>query len=149
MMTACGESRKAAEPEKLGEKFEKTAVITMYDREYTAKLRRGGADIWECEFTQPETVAGLKMTASGDNCRLEFQGLEYTADRSVLPEYGAMPLITGALDAMIAGRDISCTEKDGKLTETGIISGQDFTARVSKGEIRSLEISDCLKAKFS
>lgn len=148
LITGCSGEREAAKPEKVGEEFDKTAAVTLNDREYTLTLHRGGADIWECEFTQPECVAGLKMTTAADSCRMEFCGLEYMADREDLPEYGMMPLLTRALDAVIAGRDVSCTEGKDCVKEVGQVSDRSFTAEIEDGEIRSVEIAGLLSAEF-
>lgn len=149
LLTSCGEKREAVKPEALSEDFDKTAVITLDGSSYTAEFRRGGADIWECEFVEPETIAGLKLTASGEVCKIEFKGLDYTVQRDDLPEYGVMPLITECLDSLIAGRDISCV-KDGKtVTEKGMVNGEDFSAQIKDGELVSLQIARKLTADFS
>lgn len=148
LTTGCGDKRVSVKPEKVTEDFDKTATVTLNGREYTAQLHRGGADIWECEFTEPECVAGLKITTAADSCRMEYGELEYLADREALPEYGMMPLLTRTLDAIIAGRDISCTEGKDCQNEIGQISEQTFTAKVKNGEIVSVDIAGCLSAEF-
>lgn len=148
LMTGCAGEKVSVKPEKVSEEFHKTATVTLNGRDYTATLHRGGADIWECEFTEPECVAGLKLTTAADSCRMEFGELEYMADRETLPEYGMMPLLTKTLDAVIAGRDVSCSEGKDCTTEIGQISEQTFTAKVKNGEIVSVEIAGCMSAEF-
>jgi len=145
---SCGNSRKAEKPVGLSEDFQKTAEITLDGKKYAANFKRGGADVWECEFTYPETIEGLKLTCSGEECRMDFQGLTYTTSRECIPEYGIMPLVTGSVDDVIAGRDVSCTSDGKTVTEKGIVNGEDFTAIVKNNELVSLEIAQKLTVKF-
>ena len=149
LLTSCGGISKSAEPEKLSEDFSADAQITYDEREYAANFKRGGADLWECEFTAPETIKGLKLTATGELCKLEFMGLTYSLERSDVPEYGIMPLITSVVEDLIACRDLTCTSSEEGTKECGIVSGQDFTATVKDGKLISIQISDDLTAEFT
>ena len=147
-LTGCAAQEKSARPQKIADSFDKTARLTFYGRSYTAELRRGSAGVWECEFSEPECIAGLKLTAEPDGCRMETGELSYFAESTVLPETGLMPMLTGALEDVIAGRDVSCTEGKGCTTEVGSTADQSFTAKVKDGEVISLEINGCLSAEF-
>lgn len=149
LLTGCGAERTAAKPAALDKSFEKTAVIEYFGREYTAKLRRGGEGVWECSFISPDTIAGLTMTSDSEVCRMEFDDIEYLCSRGQYPEYGLLPLLTGSLDALITGEDISCTEHRDHTEEKGETAGQSFTANISGGELRELEIEGCMKAEFT
>ncbi|MBQ8966171.1 hypothetical protein [Ruminococcus sp.] len=147
-MSACKAERRATEPKKLSAELDKTAHITLNGREYTAHLRRGGDGIWECAFSEPECLAGLTMTCDPEGSRMAYEGLEYYISPENMPEYGLMPLLTSALDDVAEGRDISCTEAEGCIRETGQAAGQSFTAEVKDGGIVSLEIAGVLSAEF-
>ena len=58
-------------------------------------------------------------------------------------------MLTAALDEVITGRNISCTEGKNCLTEVGQAAGQSFKASVKNGEITELEIAGQLTAKFT
>lgn len=148
LLTGCGTESTSARPEKLSGDIDSSAEITLFGREYKAELRRGGEGIWECGFTEPESLSGLKMTYDSTGCRMEMEGLEYMCDSSTLPEYGLMPLLAGAVDTMIEGKDISCTECDGITVETGETAGQRFTAKVKDGELIELEVERGLTVRF-
>jgi hypothetical protein len=148
-LVGCGAERKSAKPEKLSRDIDTTAEITLFGREYKAELRRGGEGVWECGFTEPESLAGLKMTYDSENCRMELNDLQYQCDGAALPEYGLMPLLAGTVDTLIDGKDISCTECDGYTLETGETSGQKFTAKVKDGELTELEVEKALTVRFS
>ena len=148
VLTGCGAESISARPAKLGKNFDRTAEIEYFGREYTAQLRRGGDGVWECSFTSPDTVAGLKMTSDSESCRMELDSLEYLCGSGQLPEYGLMPMLTGTLDTLIKGEDISCTEHGDHTEERGETAGQRFTANIKDGELRELDIEGCMKAKF-
>ena len=147
LLTGCGDRRTAAKPEVVSGEFDKAAQMTFNGRSYKAQLRRGGEGVWECEFTEPECIAGLRLTNDVSGCMMEYDGLEYmTGD---MPRYALMPLLTGALDDVISGSEVSCTEGKDCTDETGQISGQTFTAKVKNGEVISMEIKGVLSAEFS
>ncbi|MCR5542423.1 MAG: hypothetical protein K6F71_16580 [Ruminococcus sp.] len=147
-LVGCGAERKSAKPEKLSGDMDKTAEITLFGREYKAELRRGGEGVWECGFTEPESLAGLKMTYDTENCRIELDGLQYQCDGAALPEYGLMPLLATALETLIDGKDISCTVRGDYTEETGETSGQRFVAKVKGGELTELEVDKALTVRF-
>lgn len=149
LLSGCSKPKAPDEPPEFSQEFEKTAVLRASGREYKVQLRRGGADIWECVFTEPETIEGLRMTASGETCKLEFKGLEYTAERSDLPEYGVMPLVTQSVDALIEQRNITYTESEDSVVCRGTIKDRDFTAQARDNEIVSIDIPGCMSAEFS
>ena len=149
LLSSCsGAARQAKEPVKLPEEFEKNAVVTVGKLEYTADLHRKGADIWEWEFTEPDTIKGLKLTAAGDSCTMELEGLRVSADRSKLPEYGMMPLLDGVLEQLISGKNVSCVAQGKTLLETGTSAGLDYTAKFKGDEVVSVEIDQALRVKF-
>lgn len=148
MMCSCGESRRAVKPETIPENFSKSAEITFDDNTYCANFRRGGSDIWECEFTSPETIEGLKITCSGELCTLNFNELSYSLDRANVPQYSVVTLMIKTLETLISGKELSCTENGDIITERGLVSGEDFTAVIKKGELQEITIAQNFTAKF-
>lgn len=152
-LTACssGGARKAAQPYALGPEFERCAVMTVDGREYTAQLRRAEGEtgpLWECAFTSPETVSGLKFTLAGEDCRLESNGLSYTTGRSGLPQYAAVPMLTDGLDMLISARDLTCTADGETLTERGVLQGLDLCAVIEGDKLTALTVGDELNVYF-
>ncbi|MDO4944609.1 MAG: hypothetical protein Q4E74_05330 [Ruminococcus sp.] len=146
---SCGGDRQSVKPEAIPEDFSKSAEITLDDNTYCADLRRGGDDIWECEFTSPETIEGLKITCSGDLCTLDFKELSYTLDRADVPQYSVVALVTKTVENLISGKELSCTESNGTVTERGIVNGEDFTAVIKKGELTEITVAQNFTVKFS
>lgn len=148
-LAGCGADRTSVKPEKLSGDIDKSAEITLFGREYKVELRRGGEGTWECGFTEPENLAGLKITYDSESCRMEMNALEYQCDKKALPEYGLMPLLATTLETLIEGKDVSCTERDGITVETGKTAGQRFTAKVKDGELTELEVEGAMTVQFS
>lgn len=150
MLCSCKSSEKTVKPVKLDENFKAQATVTVDGTEYTANLTRSGADVWECEFTAPETIEGMVMTCSGDSAELEFMGLEYKTDRANIPESSAVTLISAAVEKIISQKGVSYMQNDkGIITVSGDVKGQAFTAGMKNGKLRSLSISSELEVKFS
>ena len=124
MLTGCGAESHTKGKEVISGEFDKTANITIGGREYEARLRRGGAGMWECEFTAPECISGLTLTASPEICVISAEGLTYEADIAELPDSGLVPQVTKALDDIIAGKGTS---------------GEGYHAETKGGEIISLQ----------
>lgn len=144
---SCSAKKTEQAPPELPKDISQSVVMEISGREYKADLRRGDADIWECAFTSPETVEGLTLTLSGEDCKLSYNGLEYTAGRSDIPECGAVPMLTSSIDDIILRKDITCTEKDGNTLCRGSVRGYDFAAEINGAELVSLDIPNCVSMK--
>ena len=141
-------SQGSAKPCEIDEKFTSQVKITHGAREYTATVSRADADIWQMEFSAPETVAGLKLGFTGNVCTLEMQGLKYELESKSLPQWSSASLCCGALEEIINKRGMTCTKDGSTVTEKGSVNGQDFTAQFEDGKIKELTFSDQLKCEF-
>mgnify|MGYP000728851864 FL=1 len=147
-LCSCGESSEV-KPVKLAEDY-KTPEITIDGTEYVASFTREGADMWECEITVPETVSGMVITYSGESARLEYKGLTYETDRGNIPESSAVTMTAAVLDKLISQKGVTYLKNDkGDITATGQIKGQDFSAKINGGKVKSLEISGVVSVKFT
>ena len=134
-LCSCGESTEV-KPVKLAEDYKTPAEFTIDGTEYVASFTRGGADMWECEITAPETVSGMVITCSGESARLEYKGLTYETDRGKIPESSAITMTAAVLDKLISQKGVTYLKNDkGDITATGQIKGQDFSAKIN-GDIR-------------
>jgi hypothetical protein len=122
--------------------------ITNGEKQYTATLTRADTEIWQMDFTAPETVSGLKLGFTGEVCTLEMQGLKYELDRKNVPQWSCASLCCGALEEIISKRDMTCTSDGDTVTEKGSVNGQDFTAQFEDGKIKELTFSDQLRFEF-
>lgn len=146
-LCSCSSSSQA-KPCDVDEKFQSEVKITQNEKEFCAKLSRADADIWEMDFSKPDTVAGMKLTLSGNVCTLDFKGLKYELDRKDVSQYSMANLCCGAMEDIIGKRDLTCTKDGDKLTEKGTVNGQDFTAVFEDGKIKELTVQGQLKCEF-
>lgn len=148
-LCSCGESSEV-KPVKLAEDYKTSAEFTIDGTDYAANFTRGGADMWECEITAPETVNGMVITCSGESARLEYKGLTYETERGNIPESSAVTMTATVLDKLIAQKGVTYLKNDkGDITATGQVKGQDFSAKVKGGKVKSLEISGEVSVKFT
>lgn len=148
-LCSCGESSEV-KPVKLAEDYKTPAEFTIDGTEYVANFTREGADMWECEITAPETVSGMVITCSGESARLEYKGLTYETDRGNIPESSAVTMTAAVLDKLISQKGMTYLKNDkGDITATGQIKGQDFSAKIKGGKVKSLEISGEVSVKFT
>lgn len=146
-LSSCSSSARV-KPCDVDEKFKSDVKISQNDKEFCAKLIRAGADIWEMDFSKPDTVAGMKLTLSGNVCTLDFMGLKYKLDRKDISQYSMANLCCSAMEDLIGKRDLTCSKNGDDLIEKGVVNGQDFTAVFKDGKIKELTVSDQLKCKF-
>ena len=139
----------SAKPCDVEEKFHSAVTVTSGEKQYQATIQRADADVWEMEFSQPDTVAGMKLNFTGKVCTLEFQGLKYEMDRADVSPYSMATSCCDAIEELINKRGITCEKKGDILTERGEVDGQSFTASFKKGKLKELTVSDQLKYKFS
>ena len=137
-LCSCGESTEV-KPVKLAEDYKTPAEFTIDGTEYVASFTREGADMWECE-----------ITCSGESARLEYKGLTYETDRGNIPESSAVTMTAAVLDKLISQKGVTYLKNDkGDITATGQIKGQDFSAKIKGGKVKSLEISGEVSVKFT
>lgn len=141
-------SQSGAKPCDVDEKFESEVKITQSGKEYHAKMSRADADIWEMDFSKPDTVSGMKLTLSGNVCTLEMNGLKYELDRGELSRSSMASLCCGAMESLISKSDITCSKDGDTVTEKGTVSGHDFTAVFDDGKLKELTVSDQLRCEF-
>lgn len=141
--------RESAKPCDIDEKFEGTVKITQGSSEYSCELKRADADVWEMQYTSPKTIEGLKLTFTGSVCTLDLQGLKYELEREDIPAASPASVCCGALEDLIAKKDLTCTKDGDTVTEKGSHNGSEMTAVFEKGTIKELTVSDQLRFEFS
>lgn len=149
VLCSCAGKTESSKPVKVDEKFSGRAVMTVDGTEYTADVQRGGADMWQWEFSAPQTIEGMTVTCSGESTRFEFMGLSYETERGNIPEGSAMTLTAAAMDKLIAQKGVTAVVNDkGVTTVSGEVKGQEFSAKFKDGKITSLDISSEVSVKF-
>ena len=150
LLCACGKEKdKTTKPQKFDNDFTSTADITQGDFNCTANIQRGGNGTWQWEFTKPESIAGMTVTLSNDTCSIDFMELCYSIPCEKLSDYSMISLISDSIDSLISGKDVRCTMDNDIKNESGIVSGQDYTAKIKDGKLTQLEIAKDISAKFT
>lgn len=147
-LTGCGNKNDSISPQELPENFSANTEITYDGIQYEASFARSEGSIWECQFTYPPSMEGMTVTLSPDLCTMEFKGLSYSLKREDTPQFGIVQMVTCVVDDLIYCRNLTCSEENGKLTESGIINGTDFTACFEDDKLITLDISQNFTAKF-
>ena len=144
-LSSCGKT--AVKPVGMDEDMKFHGEIVQDNVTYSADFERAGDAGWKAVFSAPETVEGMEVDLFNDTCTVKFNGLSYTAERSELPQYGMVALITSALEDCISGKVKS--EKEGSIvTEKGNIQDLDFTVQLKNDKLTAMDISDVLTAEF-
>ncbi|WP_028505784.1 hypothetical protein [Ruminococcus sp. FC2018] len=146
-LTACANSA-GAKPCDIDEKFSCRVTMTHHEKQYTADVKRADADVWEMEFSQPDTVKGMKIGLTGKVCTMEFMGLKYELDRSSLGGMSMADTCCGAVEKLIGKTDVSCSKEGEDIIEKASLNGQDFSARFKDGELKEISFPGELKYEF-
>lgn len=149
MLTACGSGVKSTKPIDVAEDFESKVCISENDFTAEADIKRCGADMWECSFSSPETIKGMTVAKSSGEWIIAHEGINYTLSEENMPSASMVKLVIGCVDKLIAKSDLVCTTKDSVTTESGVISGQDFSAEFKDDKLCEIQIAKTITAKLS
>lgn len=144
--TSCGSSECSSV--KLEDNLSFHSKITEDEKEYEADFKRIEGAGWKATFTKPETIEGLEIDLFNDTCTLNFKGLTYTSKRKDIPKFNMISLITSTLDNCILGK-VKCDKSGDITTEKGKTQDQDFTVKLEENKLKTIEISDIIKAEIS
>lgn len=147
-LASCSDNS-AAKPCDLDENFQGSVKISQSGKDFSAEIEKGEPQTWKFEFTQPETISGMTLTATGETCKVDFMGLSYATPCENLSRTSMVFLTSAVIDKLIAKSDITCTKSDEKILESGTVNGHDFTASFSDGKLKTIEISNELTCEFT
>lgn len=146
-LSSCGKS--ACKPVEFDKNLKCHADITEGDAAYSADLERADGAGWKAVFTAPETIEGMEVILSDDNCTINFKELSCSLSKDELPQFGMIDLVTQALDECADKKVTKCVEKDNVITQQGEINGLSFNAEFQGKKLHSLSIGDKLNVEFS
>ena len=152
-LTACTVPKvsKSSRRNGLGAAFSATADITI-DR-LTAKgaVKRYGEGIWEIEFSEPNTLSGVKLEFSEGSVVASYKGLSFSVPQSALPVKAMMLNLMKAVDDNAKLEELSGEERDGCLKISGSLDGGDYTMTVDEnGTLSGFEMpNNKLTMKFT
>ena len=145
--TGGGSSRKNG----LGNAFSAVVDITLDRLEAEGEIKRYGEGVWEIEFSQPNTLSGVKLEFSEGNVLASYKGLSFSVPQSAVPVKAMMLNLIKAVEDNAKLAELSGEESDGMLKISGSLDGGDYTLTVDKdGLLSGFEMpNNKLTMKFS
>lgn len=128
-------------PNGLDETFSAEVEITLDEMTAQGKLCRYGNDMWDIEFSSPNTISGVLLSFEGGNAEASYKGLSFSVPQSALPIKSMMSNLISAADTLAKSEQLEGNEKDGNLEINGRLESGDYTLTVDKsGNIMRFEM---------
>lgn len=131
--SACGSSNNAEIS--LPKSYTVTADISSDDFAGKAQFERleGG---WQISVSEPKTLAGMEISLTDADCKINFEEMEQTFSREELPANSPIFLTARVLEKCAAGKI------------SGKISSEDYDVEMKNDKPKSAEIGE-MSVKFS
>ena len=135
----------------LGSAFSAAVSITIDRLEAQGEIKRYGEGVWEIEFSEPNTLSGVKLEFSEGNVLASYKGLSFSVPQSAVPVKAMMLNLIKAVEDNAKLAELSGEESDGMLKISGSLDGGDYTLSVDgNGLLSGFEMpNNKLSMKFS
>ncbi|WP_303789934.1 hypothetical protein [Ruminococcus flavefaciens] len=135
----------------LGSAFSAAVSITIDRLEAQGEIKRYGEGVWEIEFSEPNTLSGVKLEFSEGNVLASYKGLSFSVPQSAVPVKAMMLNLIKAVEDNAKLDELSGEESDGILKISGSLDGGDYTLSVDgNGLLSGFEMpNNKLSMKFS
>ena len=121
----------------LGCAFSSAVSITIDRLEAGGEVKRFGDGVWEIEFSEPNTLSGVKLEFSEGNVIASYKGLSFSVPRSAIPIKAMMLNLMKAVDDNATAAELTGEENDGLLSIKGSLDGGDYVLTVDENGILS------------
>ncbi|MBP5580778.1 MAG: hypothetical protein J6X85_03140, partial [Ruminococcus sp.] len=121
----------------LGCAFSSAVSITIDRLEAGGEVKRFGDGVWEIEFSEPNTLSGVKLEFSEGNVIASYTGLRFSVPRSAIPIKAMMLNLMKAVDDNATAAELTGEENDGLLSIKGSLDGGDYVLTVDENGILS------------
>ncbi|MBO7472564.1 MAG: hypothetical protein J6U00_00935 [Ruminococcus sp.] len=121
----------------LGCAFSSAVSITIDRLEAGGEVKRFGDGVWEIEFSEPNTLSGVKLEFSEGNVIASYKGLSFSVPRSAIPVKAMMLNLMKAVDDNATAAELTGEENDGLLSIKGSLDGGDYVLTVDENGILS------------
>jgi len=152
-LTACSMPKvsKSSRKNGLGTAFSAVADITIDRLEAKGSIKRYGEGVWEVEFSEPNTLSGVKLEFAEGNVVASYKGLSFSVPQAALPVKAMMLNLMKAVDDNAKLEELSGEEENGLLKISGSLEGGDYTMTVDEnGTLSSFEMqNNKLMMKFT
>lgn len=123
-LSACGD--KSADKPELAQDYSFKAEITANGSDYKADIQTVHG-VWNLTYSAPDEIAGMTVTLKGEECKVDYMGMEMAHGRMELPPAAFSGLISNTLEAVSYDSSVRFSRSDDKLKAAGIVEGADFT----------------------
>lgn len=129
----CDKRSTEINPPKLSGAFTCTASMTCGELEASAEITRLGENMWEALFSNPSTLAGVKLCFYDDTVSASYKGLEFSVPKAAMPVESMMSGFIDVVEELAKSTEkIKATEKDGALEVEGKTQAGDYTMSFDK-----------------
>lgn len=103
--------------------------------DYSGNICRLGGGFWELSLTDPETVAGLKISLGPEGIGASLGDLNFNLETDKIPSRAAFMKIFSALDnAAASANELKQSENETNLCYTGSCGGDKYTLLCDKAQ---------------
>ena len=152
-LTACAVTKGGSTScrNRLDEPFSAAVSITIDRLEAEGSLMRYGEGVWEIEFSEPNTLSGVKLEFSEGNVLASYKGLSFSVPQSAVPVKAMMLNLIKAVDDNAGAEELTGEENDGMLSVKGSLDGGEYILTVDgEGLLSSFEMpNNKLKMRFT
>ena len=138
-MTSCAVpvGSKTSRKNGLSSPFSAAVSITLDRLEAEGSIKRFGEGVWEIEFSEPNTLSGVKLEFSEGSVVASYKGLTFSVPQSAVPVKAMMLNLMKAVDENAKAEELSGKEDGDMLKIEGTLDGGDYTLTVDKDGLLS------------
>lgn len=138
-MTSCAVpvGSKTSRKNGLSSPFSAAVSITLDRLEAEGSIKRFGEGVWEIEFSEPNTLSGVKLEFSEGSVIASYKGLTFSVPQSAVPVKAMMLNLMKAVDENAKTEELSGKEDGDMLKIEGNLDGGDYTLTVDKDGLLS------------
>ena len=138
-LTACSVpgSSGSAHRNSLGCAFSSEVTMTIDRLEASGIIKRFGEGVWEIEFSEPNTLSGVKLEFSEGNVIASYKGLSFSVPQSAIPAKAMMLNLIKAVDDNAGAAELTGEESDGVFRVKGSLDGGDYILDVDENGLLS------------
>lgn len=134
-LCGCDRATTEIEPPDFNQPFTCTVKMTCGELETSAQISRLGENMWETLFSEPPTLAGVKLCFYDDTVSASYKGLAFSVPKAAMPVESMLGGFIEAVENLARSTEaIKAREKDGALEIEGSTDAGNYTMTLnSKG----------------
>ncbi len=138
-LTACSVTKIGSSSRKnsLGCSFSSEVRISIDRLEAGGTVKRFGEGIWEIEFSEPNTLSGVKLEFSEGNVAASYKGLSFSVPQSAIPVKAMMLNLIKAVEDNAKLEELTGEESEGMLSIKGNLDGGEYILSVDENGLLS------------